>query len=114
MGLEGLIGKRANSRYETGKRSVAWIKLKLHLEQEFVIGGYTEPEGGRKYFGALLVDSTKGLEVTARYFQCFYNEVSRIRKALKCGDWTRQDSLRIEPRCRVASALKKNACSGQP
>jgi bifunctional non-homologous end joining protein LigD len=61
MGLEGLIGKRANSRYETGKRSVAWIKLKLHLEQEFVIGGYTEPEGGRKYFGELLVGFYEGI-----------------------------------------------------
>ena len=51
LGLEGLIGKRAGSRYEPGKRSGAWIKIKLHLEQEFVIGGYTEPEGSRKYFG---------------------------------------------------------------
>jgi bifunctional non-homologous end joining protein LigD len=50
-----LIGKRAGSRYEAGKRSGAWIKVKLHQEQEFVIGGYTEPEGSRKYFGALLV-----------------------------------------------------------
>jgi bifunctional non-homologous end joining protein LigD len=50
LGLEGLIGKRAGSRYEPGKRSGAWIKVKLHLEQEFVIGGYTEPEGSRKYF----------------------------------------------------------------
>jgi bifunctional non-homologous end joining protein LigD len=55
LGLEGLIGKRAGSRYEAGKRTGAWIKVKLHLEQEFVIGGYTEPEGSRKYFGALLV-----------------------------------------------------------
>jgi bifunctional non-homologous end joining protein LigD len=55
LGLEGLIGKRAGSRYEAGKRTGAWIKLKLHLEQEFVIGGYTDPEGGRKYFGSLLV-----------------------------------------------------------
>jgi bifunctional non-homologous end joining protein LigD len=55
LGLEGLIGKRAGSRYEAGKRTGAWIKIKLHLEQEFVIGGYTEPEGARKYFGALLV-----------------------------------------------------------
>jgi bifunctional non-homologous end joining protein LigD len=55
MGLEGLIGKRRESKYEPGKRSGAWIKLKLHQEQELVIGGYTEPEGGRKYFGALLV-----------------------------------------------------------
>ena len=55
LGLEGLIGKRAGSRYEAGKRTGAWIKIKLHLEQEFVVGGYTEPEGARKYFGALLV-----------------------------------------------------------
>lgn len=53
--LEGLIGKRAGSRYEPGQRSGAWIKLKLDRKQEFVIGGYTDPEGGRKYFGALLV-----------------------------------------------------------
>src|SRR3984893_15059753 len=49
LGLEGLIGKRAGSRYEAGKRSGAWIKIKLHLEQEFVIGGFTEPEGARKH-----------------------------------------------------------------
>ena len=55
MGLEGLIGKRACSRYEAGKRTGAWIKIKLNKEQAFVIGGYTEPEGARKYFGALLV-----------------------------------------------------------
>src|SRR6202048_902473 len=60
MGLEGLIGKRAGSRYEPGKRSGAWIKLKLHQEQECVIGGYTEPEGSRKYFGALLVGFYEG------------------------------------------------------
>ncbi len=60
LGLEGLIGKRAGSRYEAGKRTGAWIKVKLHLEQEFVIGGYTEPEGSRKYFGALLVGFYEG------------------------------------------------------
>jgi len=55
FGLEGLIGKRAGSVYEAGKRSGAWIKLKLHHEQEMVIGGFTEPEGGRKHFGSLIV-----------------------------------------------------------
>jgi bifunctional non-homologous end joining protein LigD len=60
LGLEGLIGKRKGSRYEAGKRSGAWIKIKLHQGQEFVIGGYTEPEGGRKYFGALLVGFYEG------------------------------------------------------
>jgi bifunctional non-homologous end joining protein LigD len=60
LGLEGLIGKRSGSRYEVGKRSGAWVKIKLHMEQEFVIGGYTDPEGGRKHFGALLVGFYEG------------------------------------------------------
>jgi bifunctional non-homologous end joining protein LigD len=55
LGLEGLIGKRTGSLYEAGKRSGAWIKLKLVKEQEFVIGGYTDPGGTRKHIGALLV-----------------------------------------------------------
>ncbi len=55
MGLEGIIGKRAESTYEAGVRSGAWIKLKCLNEQEFVIGGYTPPQGARKHFGALLV-----------------------------------------------------------
>ena len=55
LGLEGLIGKRPDSTYEAGQRSGDWIKLKLHHEQEFVIGGYTPPGGTRQHFGALLV-----------------------------------------------------------
>lgn len=54
-GLEGLIGKQRNSVYEPGRRSGAWIKLKCVQEQEFVIGGYTPPQGARKHFGAILV-----------------------------------------------------------
>jgi len=54
-GLEGLIGKQRNSVYEPGRRSGAWIKLKCVDEQEFVIGGYTPPQGARKHFGAILV-----------------------------------------------------------
>jgi ATP-dependent DNA ligase len=41
--LEGLIPKRLDSRYEAGRRSGAWIKVKLTQQQEFVIGGYTSP-----------------------------------------------------------------------
>ncbi len=55
VGLEGLIGKKKNSIYEAGARSGKWIKLKLLREQEFVIGGYTDPEGSRKYFGSLII-----------------------------------------------------------
>jgi bifunctional non-homologous end joining protein LigD len=54
-GLEGLIGKLRSSVYEPGRRSGAWIKLKCVDEQELVIGGYTPPQGARKYFGAILV-----------------------------------------------------------
>ena len=54
-GLEGIVAKQRNSVYEPGRRSGAWIKLKCVNEQEFVIGGYTPPEGSRKYFGAILV-----------------------------------------------------------
>jgi bifunctional non-homologous end joining protein LigD len=54
-GLEGLIGKRRDSKYEAGRRSGAWIKIKAGREQEFVIAGYTQPQGTRKYFGAILI-----------------------------------------------------------
>ena len=39
--LEGIVGKRRESFYEAGKRSGAWIKYRLNLGQEFVIGGFT-------------------------------------------------------------------------
>ena len=55
FGLEGLVAKRPNSVYESGRRSGAWVKFKITKSQEFVIGGYTLPEGSRKYFGSLLV-----------------------------------------------------------
>jgi bifunctional non-homologous end joining protein LigD len=55
-----LIGKCSGSRYEPGKRTGAWVKINLYQEQEFVIGGYTEPEGSRKHFGALLVGFYEG------------------------------------------------------
>jgi bifunctional non-homologous end joining protein LigD len=41
LGLEGVIAKRRDSRYQPGQRSGAWVKLKFDLEQEFVVGGYT-------------------------------------------------------------------------
>ncbi len=63
LGLEGLIGKRPESHYEPGKRTGAWVKLKLHHEQEFVIGGYTPPGGSRPHFGALLVGVYEGKQL---------------------------------------------------
>jgi bifunctional non-homologous end joining protein LigD len=59
-GLEGLIAKRVDSNYEIGQRSGAWLKYKWTNEQEFVIGGYTEPQGTRPFFGAILVGYYEG------------------------------------------------------
>jgi hypothetical protein len=65
FGLEGLVAKRLGLLYESGRRSGAWVKVKLTRAQEFVIGGYTMPEGSRKYFGSLLVgyNSPGGLRI---------------------------------------------------
>jgi len=53
-GWEGLIAKRAEAPYRSG-RSSDWLKLKCSASQELVIGGFTEPRGARTHFGALLV-----------------------------------------------------------
>lgn len=54
IGLEGVIGKRRDSRY-VSRRSPEWIKLKCGLRQEFVIGGFTDPKGSRTGIGSLLL-----------------------------------------------------------
>ncbi|HTC61960.1 MAG TPA: non-homologous end-joining DNA ligase [Candidatus Saccharimonadales bacterium] len=53
-GLEGVIAKNLSSSYAEG-RSREWLKVKVHQEDEFVIGGFTRPAGSRNYFGALLL-----------------------------------------------------------
>jgi bifunctional non-homologous end joining protein LigD len=79
FGLEGLVGKQQGSQYESGRRSGAWIKLKVVQNQEFVIGGYTIPAGGRKYFGALIVGyySRDALLFTAKVGSGFSDELLR-------------------------------------
>jgi bifunctional non-homologous end joining protein LigD len=54
-GFEGVIGKRKQSRYEAGKRSASWVKVKATRSEEFVVGGYTKGKGARAPLGALLV-----------------------------------------------------------
>ncbi|WP_339450553.1 DNA ligase D [Pseudomonas sp. JAI120] len=54
LALEGVIGKRKGSPYASS-RNTDWIKLKCRLRQEFVIVGYTRPQGSRSGFGALLL-----------------------------------------------------------
>ncbi len=53
-GLEGIVAKKRASHYEE-KRSRDWLKIKITQTQECVVGGYTDPEGSRQYFGSLVL-----------------------------------------------------------
>jgi bifunctional non-homologous end joining protein LigD len=92
-GWEGLIAKRAEAPYVRG-RSKDWLKLKCVLEQEFVIGGYTEPAGSRTDFGALLVG---------------YYEGDRLRYAGKVG--TGYSAARLKA---LGTALRKLETADSP
>lgn len=59
-GLEGIIAKDGNGRYETATRSAGWLKIKSVRRQEAVIAGFTEPRGSRKKFGALVLGVYEG------------------------------------------------------
>jgi bifunctional non-homologous end joining protein LigD len=54
-GFEGVVGKRKESRYEAGRRSASWLKVKATQTADFVIGGYTRGKGARAPLGAVLV-----------------------------------------------------------
>jgi len=58
-GLEGIVAKDSEAVYEE-RRSRKWLKVKAHQEEEFVIGGFTAPEGSRQHFGALLLGAYSG------------------------------------------------------
>jgi bifunctional non-homologous end joining protein LigD len=77
-GWEGLIAKRADSIY-MHKRSTDWLKFKCVNEQEFVIGGFTDPSGSRQAFGALLLG---------------YSENGKLRYAGKVGTGFDERTLR--------------------
>ncbi len=61
-GLEGLIAKRTDSPYSSG-RAGNWLKIKTILRQEVVVGGYTEPRRTRTHLGALVVGLYRGNEL---------------------------------------------------
>lgn len=59
-GFEGTVAKRLASRYEAGRRSASWLKLKATRSAEFVVGGYTKGKGARAALGALLLGYREG------------------------------------------------------
>jgi bifunctional non-homologous end joining protein LigD len=62
-GLEGIIAKHSQSTYHPGLRSRQWLKIKTRLTQEGVIAGFTAPQGGRKYFGSLVLGAFEAGEL---------------------------------------------------
>jgi bifunctional non-homologous end joining protein LigD len=86
-GWEGLIAKVASSKYHSGKRTPEWRKLKILQEQEFVVGGWTEPRNMRSYFGALLLgvyDGAGNLNYTGHTGTGFNEkELSRVMRLLE-------------------------------
>jgi bifunctional non-homologous end joining protein LigD len=63
QGLEGILAKDGESVYREGKWTDDWQKIKIVNHQEAVIGGFTEPRGGRKHFGALVLGVYNGDEL---------------------------------------------------
>jgi bifunctional non-homologous end joining protein LigD len=63
LGFEGIVAKRLDSRYEPGKRSRAWLKVKSTRSAEFVVGGYTRGKGARGALGALLLGYYEGKQL---------------------------------------------------
>jgi bifunctional non-homologous end joining protein LigD len=78
-GGEGLIAKKADSRYHVNKRSKDWLKIKVTKEQEMVIGGFTDPKGSRSGFGSLLLG---------------YYEDGKLMYSGKVGTGFNEDSLK--------------------
>jgi len=61
-GLEGMVAKDSDAPYEE-RRSNKWLKVKVHQEEEFVIGGFTAPAGARQHLGALLLGAYRGADL---------------------------------------------------
>jgi bifunctional non-homologous end joining protein LigD len=60
LGLEGVMAKRADGRYYSGRRTREWLKIKAANQQETVVIGFTRPRRSRKYFGALALAVRQG------------------------------------------------------
>ncbi|HEY4651099.1 MAG TPA: DNA ligase D, partial [Pontibacter sp.] len=93
----------ADSPYRTGKRSSEWLKIKTHLRQEVVIGGFTEPKGKRKHIGALLLGVYEDGKLTY-VGQSGSGFNTRSLEALK----TKLDKL-VQPESPFVGKVKPNA-----
>jgi DNA ligase D-like protein (predicted ligase) len=102
-GWEGLIAKRADSRYQSG-RSRDWLKFKCVRDQELVVGGFTDPAGSRQGFGALLVGYYDGRRLRyAGKVGTGYNDLL-LRDLRARLDGLEQDASPFDERVREAGA----------
>jgi bifunctional non-homologous end joining protein LigD len=82
LDIEGIVSKRGDAPYES-RRTTTWRKIRCQKRQEFVIGGFTDPEGGRVGFGALLlgVHDGDGLRYVGRVGTGFDDKTLRALHA---------------------------------
>jgi bifunctional non-homologous end joining protein LigD len=95
--FEGLVAKDLASRYVEG-RSSYWRKVKVHQEDEFVIGGFTAPSGSRRHFGALLLGAydRRKLHFVGKVGTGF-NDQTLARLFRKFRPLVRQQSAFVDP-----------------
>jgi len=107
-GWEGVIAKQRGSAYEPGERSRAWRKVKVRGESEFVIGGYTAPQGARSEFGALLVGMFDGpkLRFVGKVGTGYTQETLRDLGAKLRGRQTESPPFDPAPRMRDATWVR--------
>lgn len=97
-GLEGILAKKRNSFYEE-RRSQEWLKIKITQTITCVIGGYTEPEGSRQYFGSIVL----GL----------YNDKGQLIHVGQAGTGFNQASLKEIWKLLEARKTNKNPFHGE-
>jgi bifunctional non-homologous end joining protein LigD len=107
-GFEGIVAKDNSAPYTEG-RSTKWLKVKIHQEEEFVVAGFTAPEGTRQYLGALILgayDAQNRLHYVGKVGTGFTRStlasLSRVLKPL-----VQKDSPLVDPSPRAWAHVRK-------
>ena len=114
-GWEGVIAKRRDSPYEH-RRSPHWLKMKCEASQELVVGGFTDPQGGRVGLGALLVGYFEGDDfvfagkVGTGFDTKLLLELRARLDALEIADVAVHQSRRAAARCARTGCARRSSC----
>ncbi|STX60985.1 DNA ligase D [Legionella birminghamensis] len=99
LGLEGIVSKLADSPYQT-KRSKSWLKIKCVKRQEYVIAGFTPPQGARRYFGSLYLG--------------VFNEKGKLEYSGNVGTGFTEASLKTVYQALLPLVIEKNPFTTNP